>query len=91
METNNEQFMDRIKEVESKIRAYARFFAFKSTLLDEDDLYQTAMLKLLERYYVDPGFLNSNNSYIACFASWMMKTPSIMSELCMVSTSPSWN
>jgi DNA-directed RNA polymerase specialized sigma24 family protein len=31
------------------------------------------MLKLYERYNADPSLLEQNNSYLACFASWMMK------------------
>ena len=73
MQTDNERFMERISAVESKIRAYARFFAFRATFLDEDDLFQIAMLELLERYHKDPQFLSQNNSYIWCYASWMMK------------------
>ena len=31
------------------------------------------MLKLYERFSVEPEFLNNNNSYIWCYAAWMMK------------------
>jgi RNA polymerase sigma factor (sigma-70 family) len=73
MSVDNELFMQRISEVDYKIRAYARFFSFKSQILEEDDLYQEAMLKLLERYHAEPDFLNSTNSYIYVYAAWMMK------------------
>jgi len=73
MKVNNEQFMERMNAVDSKIRAYARFFSFKAQILEEDDLYQEAMLKLYERYCVEPEFLDNTNSYIWCYAAWMMK------------------
>jgi DNA-directed RNA polymerase specialized sigma24 family protein len=73
MQGNNQEFMERMKAVDHKIRAYARFFAFKAQFLEEDDLYQEAMLKLYERFCLEPDFINNNNSYIWCYAAWMMK------------------
>jgi RNA polymerase sigma factor (sigma-70 family) len=73
MQGSNQQFMDRMNVVDHKIRAYARFFAFKAQFLEEDDLYQEAYLKLLERYHAEPDFLNSTDSYIYVYAAWMMK------------------
>jgi RNA polymerase sigma factor (sigma-70 family) len=73
MQGNNQEFMERMNAVDSKIRAYARFFAFKAQFLEEDDLYQEAMLKLYERFCIEPDFLDNTNSYIWCYAAWMMK------------------
>ena len=73
MQANNERFMQRMNAVDSKIRAYARFFAFKAPFLEAEDLYQEAMLKLYERFCIELAFLNNTNSYIWCYAAWMMK------------------
>jgi hypothetical protein len=73
MQGNNQEFMERMNAVDSKIRAYARFFAFKAQFLDEDDLYQEAMLKSLEHSHAEPGFLNNINSNISMEAAWMLQ------------------
>jgi len=73
MDDKNTQFTDRMKRVDFKIRGYARFFAFIAPHVEEDDLYQEAMLKLYERYCQEPTFLENNDSYLWCYASWMMK------------------
>lgn len=73
MDDKNTQFTERMKRVDFKIRGYARFFAFIAPHVEEDDLYQEAMLKLYERYCQEPTFLENNDSYIWCYASWMMK------------------
>ena len=73
MKTNNDLFMERMEEVDGKIRAYSLFFALRAPYTEEDDLYQEAMLKLYERFSKEPEFLNSTNSYIYIYAAWMMK------------------
>jgi RNA polymerase sigma factor (sigma-70 family) len=73
MTPNNDLFVECLDRVEHKIRAYARFFAFIAPHVEEDDLFQEAMLKLLERYHAEPEFLSHNDSYISCYAAWMMK------------------
>ena len=74
MTTKQDLFMERMKEIDSKIRAYARFFAFKAqNILEADDLVQTAYLSLFERFTKEPEFIGQNNSYISCYAAWMMK------------------
>ncbi len=73
MQANNEEFMQRMNAVDSKTRAYARFFDFKAQILEPEYLYQQAMLKLYERFCIEPDFLNNTNSYIWCYAAWMMK------------------
>jgi RNA polymerase sigma factor (sigma-70 family) len=69
----NDLFIERLERVNSKIKAYARFFAFIAPHVEEDDLYQEAMLKLYERYHNEPEFLDNNDSYITCYSAWMMK------------------
>ncbi|MDD1751841.1 MAG: sigma-70 family RNA polymerase sigma factor, partial [Methanotrichaceae archaeon] len=73
MTIDNEVFMKRMEAVDYKIRGYARFFSYKSQILEEDDLYQQGLLKLYERFCIEPGFIDNTDSYIWCYAAWMMK------------------
>jgi len=73
MTPNNDLFVKCLDRVEPKIRRYARFFAFIAPHMEEDDLYQEAMLKLYERYQNEPEFMDKNDSYITCYSAWMMK------------------
>jgi DNA-directed RNA polymerase specialized sigma24 family protein len=73
MSVDNDKFMERIKQIDYKLRSYSQYFAYKGGFMDADDLYQTALLKLYERYVSEPNFFSNNNSYIWCFGVWMMK------------------
>jgi RNA polymerase sigma factor (sigma-70 family) len=73
MSVNNEMFVERIQQIDGKLRSYSRYFAFLAGFLEADDLYQEALLKLYERYVSEPDFLSNNNSYLWCFGVWMMK------------------
>ena len=69
----NDLFIERLERINSKIKAYAHYFSSFDPIVDEDDLFQEVMVKLLERYHNEPEFLDNNDSYITCYAAWMMK------------------
>ena len=73
MSVDNDKFMERIKQIDGKLRSYSRLLAYRSGFMEADDLYQEALLKLYERYVSEPDFFSNNNSYLWCYGIWMMK------------------
>ena len=81
MSVDNNKFMERIQQIDDKLRSYSRYFAYKAGFLEPDDLYQEALLKLYQRYTSEPDFFSYTNSYLWCYGVWMMKTVSTTKDI----------
>jgi len=69
----DEKFLETIERINPKLKFYCQHLSFCSKIVESDDLYQEALLKLLERSRTDPMFLDQNDSYVICYGVWMAK------------------
>ena len=67
------KFMQTLERIDRKLRFYAQHLSWVSKIVEADDLFQEGTLKLLERSRIEPEFLDQNDSYVLCYAVWMMK------------------
>jgi len=66
-------FMETLERINSKLKFYCQHLSWCSKIVEEDDCYQEAVLKMLERSRIDPEYLNQNDSYITWYGIWMVK------------------
>jgi len=69
----DEKFMRTIERINPKLKFYCQHLSFCPKIVEADDLYQEALLKMLERSRTDPEFLNQNDSYVTCYGVWIAK------------------